>query len=60
VTGTVIFPAGAERCIPGDDLVELTVRLPDGSPLPLHQGQRFVIREGGRTVGPGVVTRLLT
>jgi elongation factor Tu len=45
-------------CMPGDH-AEFTVELPEGSPVPVDVGQRFAIREGGRTVGSGKVTRVL-
>jgi elongation factor Tu len=45
-------------CMPGD-AVEITVALDDASPVALDEGLRFAIREGGRTVGSGTVTRIL-
>jgi elongation factor Tu len=56
VTGTIGLPDGAEMVMPGDN-VEMTVDL---SPVPiaLEVGQRFAIREGGRTVGAGAVTSI--
>jgi elongation factor Tu len=57
VTGTISFPPGEEMCMPGDTKVVM-VTLPDSRPIPMEVGQRFVIREGGRTVGPGVVIGL--
>jgi len=56
VTGGVELPAGVEMVMPGDNIV-MTVTL--GSPIALDQGTRIAIREGGRTVGAGVVTKIL-
>ena len=56
VTGAVTLPEGAEMVMPGDD-VKLKVAL--GSEIALDEGTRFAIREGGRTVGAGVVTKVL-
>lgn len=56
VTGDVELPAGAEMVMPGDN-VKLVVKL--GAPIALDEGTRFAIREGGRTVGAGVVTKIL-
>jgi elongation factor Tu len=53
VTGAVALPAGAEMVLPGDN-VELTVELI--VPVAVEEGLRFAIREGGKTVGAGVVT----
>jgi elongation factor Tu len=58
VTGTVDLAAGIDMCMPGD-LAELTVRLEPSTPVAMDEGQRFAIREGGRTVGSGTVTRVL-
>ncbi|MBR9863723.1 MAG: elongation factor Tu [Rhodobacteraceae bacterium] len=55
VTGTVELPAGTEMVMPGDNLkfnVELI------APIAMEQGLRFAIREGGRTVGSGVVSKI--
>ncbi|MGC8718142.1 MAG: elongation factor Tu, partial [bacterium] len=55
VTGTIKLPEGIEMVIPGDNItmdVELIV------PVALEEGLRFAIREGGRTVGAGVITQL--
>ena len=54
-TGRAGLPAGVEMCLPGDH-VALAVELPADSPVALENGLRFAIREGGRTVGSGVVT----
>ncbi len=56
VTGTVELPAAVEMVMPGDN-VKFTVTL--GVPIALDLGTRFAIREGGRTVGAGVVTKIL-
>jgi len=56
VTGGVILPEGTEMVMPGDN-VKLNVEL--GVPVALDEGTRFAIREGGRTVGAGVVTKIL-
>jgi elongation factor Tu len=58
VTGTVTLPAGIEMCMPGDN-VAVTVELLAESPIAMDDGLRFAIREGGRTVGSGVVTKIL-
>ncbi|MDD2361866.1 MAG: elongation factor Tu [Oscillospiraceae bacterium] len=53
VTGVVALPEGVEMCMPGDN-VEIDVELI--TPIAIEEGLRFAIREGGRTVGSGVVT----
>jgi len=58
VTGTVTLPQGVEMCMPGDN-VQMTVELIPDSPIAMDEGLRFAIREGGRTVGSGVVTKIL-
>jgi elongation factor Tu len=58
VTGTATLPAGVEMCMPGDN-VAMTVELLAESPIAMDEGLRFAIREGGRTVGSGVVTKIL-
>jgi elongation factor Tu len=58
VTGAVSLPEGTEMCLPGDN-INLTVELSAESPVAMDEGLRFAIREGGRTVGSGVVTRIL-
>ncbi len=55
VTGVVTLPAGTEMCMPGDN-VEMDVELI--TPIAIEEGLRFAIREGGRTVGSGVVTKV--
>ena len=56
VTGTIILPEGKEMVMPGDN-VNLKVELI--SPIAMSEGLRFAIREGGRTVGAGVVAKIL-
>jgi elongation factor Tu len=56
VTGSVTLPEGVEMVMPGDNtrmVVELL------TPIAMDEGLRFAIREGGRTVGAGVVTKIL-
>ena len=55
VTGTISLPAGTEMCMPGDNVV-MDVELI--TPIAIEEGLRFAIREGGRTVGSGVVTKI--
>ena len=54
VTGVISLPEGTEMCMPGDN-VEMDVELI--TPIAIEEGLRFAIREGGRTVGSGVVTK---
>ena len=56
VTGVINLPDGVEMCRPGDN-VEMTVELI--TPIACEQGLRFAIREGGRTVGSGVVSEII-
>jgi len=56
VTGSANLMGGAEMCMPGDN-VALEVEL--GKPVAIVEGSRFAIREGGRTVGSGVVTKVV-
>lgn len=56
VTGVIKLPADKEMCIPGDN-VEMEVELI--TPIAIEEGLRFAIREGGRTVGSGVVTSII-
>jgi elongation factor Tu len=58
VTGSLSLPAGVEMCMPGDN-VKVTVELLAEMPVAMDEGLRFAIREGGRTVGSGVVTKIL-
>ncbi|MBQ8568743.1 MAG: elongation factor Tu, partial [Oscillospiraceae bacterium] len=55
VTGVVTLPADKEMCMPGDN-VAMDVELI--TPIAIEEGLRFAIREGGRTVGSGVVTKV--
>jgi len=57
VTGKLDLLGGAEMCMPGDN-VTLTVDL-EGKPIAMEEGLRFAVREGGRTVGSGVVIKIL-
>jgi len=59
VTGSITLPEGVEMCMPGDN-VKITVELLPDMPIAMDEGLRFAIREGGRTVGSGVVTKILT
>jgi elongation factor Tu len=56
VTGTVQLPEGTEMVMPGDN-VQMEVELI--APIAMEQGLRFAIREGGRTVGAGVVASIV-
>jgi elongation factor Tu len=56
VTGTIQLAEGTEMVMPGDNTV-MTVEL--GKPIAMDEGLRFAIREGGRTVGAGAVTKIL-
>ncbi len=56
VTGTVSLPEGKEMVMPGDNL-KLTIKLL--VPIAMNEGLRFAIREGGRTVGAGVVAKII-
>jgi elongation factor Tu len=56
VTGTVSLPEGTEMCMPGDN-TQMTVELIN--PIAMDEGLRFAIREGGRTVGAGRVTKII-
>jgi elongation factor Tu len=56
VTGEVKLPEGVEMTMPGDNVVmDITL----GEPIGMDQGLRFAIREGGKTVGAGVVTEVV-
>lgn len=55
VTGSIELPEGVEMVMPGDN-IQMTIEL--GSPIAMEQGLRFAIREGGRTVGSGVVAKV--
>jgi len=56
VTGSIVLPADKEMVMPGDN-VSITVKLI--APIAMEEGLRFAIREGGRTVGAGVVAKIL-
>ena len=56
VTGTITLPADKEMVLPGDN-VRITVQLI--APIAMSEGRRFAIREGGRTVGAGVVSKII-
>jgi elongation factor Tu len=56
VTGSANLPEGVEMVMPGDN-IEMTVSL--GAPIAMEEGLRFAIREGGRTVGAGRVTKII-
>ena len=56
VTGVVDLPEGVEMCMPGDNLT-MTIKLI--TPIAMDEGLRFAIREGGRTVGSGVVSTII-
>jgi len=55
VTGSIELPAGVEMVMPGDN-IQMIIEL--GAPIAMEQGLRFAIREGGRTVGSGVVAKV--
>ncbi len=57
VTGRLDLLGGAEMCMPGDN-VQMQIDLGD-KPIAMEEGLRFAVREGGRTVGSGVVTKIL-
>ncbi len=59
VTGSIQLPAGVEMCTPGEN-ISITVELLSDKPVAMDPQLRFAIREGGRTVGSGVVTKILT
>ncbi|MBP3684555.1 MAG: elongation factor Tu, partial [Oscillospiraceae bacterium] len=55
VTGIISLPEGTDMCMPGDNVI-MNVELI--TPIAIEKGLRFAIREGGRTVGSGVVTEI--
>lgn len=57
VTGVIQLPAGVDMVMPGDNLDNLMIELI--TPVAMEEGLRFAIREGGRTVGAGVVTKII-
>ena len=56
ITGTLNLPAGTEMCMPGDNV---TMEIELINPIAIEEGLRFAIREGGRTVGSGVVSEII-
>ena len=56
MTGAIELPAGTEMIMPGDN-IKIVVELI--SPIAMEDGLRFAIREGGKTVGAGVVAKIL-
>jgi elongation factor Tu len=56
VTGSIELPKGTEMVMPGDN-ISITVAL--GQPIAMEEGLRFAIREGGKTVGAGVVAKII-
>jgi elongation factor Tu len=56
VTGSLKLVGGAEMCMPGDNI---TMEVELGKPIAMEQGLRFAVREGGRTVGSGVVVKVI-
>ena len=57
VTGVMNLPAGTEMVMPGDNIDNIEVELI--SPIAMEEGLRFAVREGGRTVGAGIVTKII-
>ena len=56
MTGAITLPEGVEMVMPGDN-IQMEVELI--TPVAIEEGLRFAIREGGRTVGAGVVTKII-
>jgi elongation factor Tu len=56
VTGTIELPEGTEMVMPGDNV---TMKVKLIAPIAMEEGLRFAIREGGRTVGAGVVAAII-
>ncbi len=56
MTGAIELPAGTEMIMPGDN-IKISVELI--SPIAMEEGLRFAIREGGKTVGAGVVAKIM-
>ena len=56
MTGVIELPEGVEMVMPGDN-IKMTIKLI--TPIAIEQGLRFAIREGGRTVGSGVVSGII-
>ncbi len=57
VTGSIALKGGAEMCMPGDNITMDADLV--GKPIAMEEGLRFAVREGGRTVGAGVVTKII-
>jgi len=57
VTGTIILPEGVKMVMPGDNVNDMEIRLIDA--VALEKEQKFAIREGGKTVGAGVITEII-
>jgi len=57
VTGEIILPEGVEMAMPGDSLTHMKIKTI--SPVAMEEGLRFAIREGGRTVGAGVISQVI-
>ncbi len=57
VTGEIVLPEGVEMAMPGDSLTSMVIRTM--VPVVMEEGLRFAVREGGRTVGAGVITKVL-
>ncbi|MBQ2713184.1 MAG: elongation factor Tu, partial [Clostridia bacterium] len=56
VTGSIKLPEGVEMVMPGDNI---TMKVSLITPIAIEEGLRFAIREGGRTVGSGVVSKII-
>jgi elongation factor Tu len=56
VTGTITLPEGTEMVMPGDN-IEVTAELI--APIAMEEGMRFAIREGGRTIGAGAISKII-
>ena len=56
MTGSIDLPEGVEMVMPGDNIA-MTIKLIN--PIAMEEGLRFAIREGGRTVGAGVVAKII-
>jgi elongation factor Tu len=56
VTGEIELPENVEMVMPGD---EIKIKVMLGAPIAMDEGLRFAIREGGRTVGAGVVSKII-
>ncbi|MCT4605212.1 MAG: elongation factor Tu, partial [Marinisporobacter sp.] len=56
ITGSIELPEGVEMCMPGDNI---TMEIELINPIAIEEGLRFAIREGGRTVGAGVVAQII-